>query len=179
MLRFEVRSYQTCKKNRWRTISYATFRGPPCHSRHVRNTDGEPFLMLRFGVRPCHQTCKKYRGRTIPYDTFLGPPFHKTCQKYRGRTFSQPFHQTCQKYRGLTISYATFLGPPFIRYIRNTEGGPSLMLRFEVRLVILDMLEIQRVDHFLCYVSGSALHQTCQKYRGLTISYAYHVIFEK
>ena len=56
-----------------------------------------------------------------------------------------------------TIPYATFRGPPFIRYIRNTEGGPFLMLRFEVRPDILDMLEIQRADHFLCYVFGSAL----------------------
>ena len=31
------------------------------------------------------------------------------------------------------------------------------MLRFEVHPVIQDMLEIQRADHFLCYVSRSAL----------------------
>ena len=70
-------------------------------------------------------------------------------------------------------SYAMFLP------LNNTEGGPFLMLRFEVRSFIgyvrnnrgrtisyatflgpvlsLDMLEIQRTDHFLCYVSGSAL----------------------
>ena len=47
--------------------------------------------------------------------------------------------------------------PCHSRHVRNTEGGPSLMLRYEVRLVILDMLEIQRADHFLCYVTRSPL----------------------
>ena len=45
---------------------------------------------------------------------------------------------------------------PVIRHVRNTEGRPFLMLRFEVR-PLLDILEIQRADHFLCYVSRSAL----------------------
>ena len=45
---------------------------------------------------------------------------------------------------------------PVIRDVRNTEVGPFLMLRFEVR-PLLDILEIQRADHFLCYVSRSAL----------------------
>ena len=63
---------------------------------------------------------------------------------------------------------------PVIRGVRNTEGGPFLMLRFQVCPFIryvriqrvdvcdvsrsalsLDMLEIQRWDHFLCYVTGS------------------------
>ena len=39
-----------------------------------------------------------------------------------------------------TISYAAFRGPPF--------GGSFLMLRFVVRPVILDMLEILRAVHF-------------------------------
>ena len=46
---------------------------------------------------------------------------------------------------------------PVIKHLRNTEGRPILMLRFEVRPFILDRLEIQRADHFLCKVSKSAL----------------------
>ena len=53
-----------------------------------------------------------------------------------------------------------------IRHVRNTEGGPFLMLRIEVRPFIrhvrntegrpfltlfIDMLEIQRWDHFLAF----------------------------
>ena len=60
----------------------------------------------------------------------------------------------------------------FIRHVRNTDVGPFLMLRFGVLPFIrhvrnteggtflsfsLDMLEIQNWDHFLCYVSRSAL----------------------
>ena len=38
----------------------------------------------------------------------------------------------------------------FIRHVRNTEGGPFFMLRFEVALS-LDMLKIQRADHFFAF----------------------------
>ena len=45
------------------------------------------------------------------------------------------------------------------------------MLRFEVRPFIRHV-KIQRADHFLCYVSRSALSLDMLKYRGRTISYA-------
>ena len=75
------------------------------------------------------------------------------------------------------VPHLNFLRPESYRSaaIRNTEGGPFLMLRFQVCPFIryvriqrvdvcdvsrsalsLDMLEIQRWDHFLCYVSRSA-----------------------
>ena len=66
---------------------------------------------------------------------------------------------------------------PFIRHVRNTEDMLEIQtdhflafsldmleiqradhfLRFEVRPVIRHVIEIQRADHFLCYVSRSAL----------------------
>ena len=45
---------------------------------------------------------------------------------------------------------------PFIRHDRNTED--MLEIQTDHFLAFsLDMLEIQRADHFLCYVSRSAL----------------------
>ena len=46
--------------------------------------------------------------------------------------------------------------PCHSRQVRNTEGGPIFMLRFEVRSVIRQVRN-QRADHFLCYVLRSAL----------------------
>ena len=40
---------------------------------------------------------------------------------------------------------------PFIRHVRNTEGGPILMLRFEVRPVKILILELHREDYFILY----------------------------
>ena len=46
--------------------------------KHVRNTEGGSFPMLRFKVNPFIRS-QKYRGRTIFYATFQGPPFYKIC----------------------------------------------------------------------------------------------------
>ena len=40
--------------------------------------------------------------------------------------------------------------------VRNTEGGPFLMLRFEVRPFIKHVSNTEG-SHFLCYVSSSVL----------------------
>ena len=55
------------------------------------------------------------------------------------------------------VSYATFRGPPcHSRHARNTEGAHSLCY-VSGSALSLDILEIQKWDHFLCYVSRSAL----------------------
>ena len=56
--------------------------------------------------------------------------------------------KTCWNYRGKTVLEFDF---------ETKDGGPFLMLRFEIRPVILDMLEIWRADQILCFVSRSAL----------------------
>ena len=105
-------------------------------------TEEGPFLMLCFKVRSSMIiNVRITEGGTISYAVFQDLPLINLCKHYRGQTHS----------------YATFRGPPCnSKHVRNTEGTPFLMLRFEVR-PLLDIFEIQRADHFLCYVSRSAL----------------------
>ena len=113
--------------------------------RHVRNTEGRPFLSLF--IRHVRNT--------------EGGPFLSLFIRHVRNTEGGPF---------LMLSFEV---RPVIRHYRNTEGRPFLMLRFEVRGFIrhvkkipradhflafsLGMLEIKRWDHYLSYVSRSAM----------------------
>ena len=173
MLKESIAEYSSyCRNEQYTSIDIDLIH---IYRRNVKEIQSRPFFIVYRGS--ALKTCWNYRGQPVFYTALIGPPRNLILELkavnflcYDLRSVLQ--YNKCQNNRG-TISYATFRGPsyhqtclkflmlrfevcPFIGYVRNTVGGTFLMLCFRICHLII-LLELQRADHFLCYVSRSAL----------------------